>query len=233
LGYGAWEIYAEESTSSSRLFFQNSAGNGGYLASNVNVTNIDFTGQHRSIIDLDLTDRNLADLEGMIVKSTGVYKNLNDTATPSINEALPIVMLTNTEKDKAVYGVISGFEDLSQGNRTYETGAFITTISVKDENGNIVEEDRVIINSVGEGAMWVSNYGDYTFENGDYITSSPIEGLGMLQVKDGVADDTLRNYTVAKITQDCNFTDENVIEFTTPDGNTYLKQLVGVTYHCG
>ena len=63
-------------------------------------------------------------------------------------------------------------------------------------------------------------------ENGDYITTSAIEGLGMKQ-----DDDLLHNYTVAKITQDENFTSETTD--ITHNGQIYKMKLVGCTYHCG
>jgi len=83
----------------------------------------------------------------------------------------------------------------------------------------------LIVNSLGEGAMWVCNLNG-TFENGDYITSSEIEGIGVKQLSN-----TLHNYTVAKITQDCDFTG-NFTEIE-HSGSLYKKQFVGVTYHCG
>ena len=60
-------------------------------------------------------------------------------------------------------------------------------------------DQRVKVNSVGEGAIWVSDI-DGPFENGDFITSSVIPGVGGKQ-----DDDILHNYTVAKITMDCDF----------------------------
>ena len=64
-------------------------------------------------------------------------------------------------------------------------------------------EDRPLtINSLGEGAIWVCDING-ALENGDYITSSLIPGVGMLQ-----NDDLLHNYTVAKITMDCSFNEE-------------------------
>ena len=59
--------------------------------------------------------------------------------------------------------------------------------------------DRLIINSVGEDAIWVCN-SNGNIENGDYITSSDYLGYGEKQ-----DDDILHNYTVAKATIDCNF----------------------------
>ena len=57
------------------------------------------------------------------------------------------------------------------------------------------------MNSLGEGSLWVCNKTG-SLENGDYISSSSVPGYGMKQtVNEGV----LTNYTVAKITCDCNF----------------------------
>ena len=86
-------------------------------------------------------------------------------------------------------------------------------------------DDRLIINSIGEGAIMVCNMNG-NLENGDYITTSHIEGLGMKQ-----DDDLLHNYTVAKITQDCNFASGTTN--VTHNGVTYQTKLVGCTYHCG
>ena len=63
------------------------------------------------------------------------------------------------------------------------------------ENG----DTRVYINSVGEGAVWVTNING-PLESGDYITTSNIVGYGQKQ-----NSDSLKNYTVAKITMDCDF----------------------------
>jgi hypothetical protein len=60
-------------------------------------------------------------------------------------------------------------------------------------------DERLIVNGCGEGSIWVSDYNGF-LENGDYITTSPISGIGMKQ-----DDDILRNYTVAKITMNCDF----------------------------
>ena len=58
---------------------------------------------------------------------------------------------------------------------------------------------RLLIAGCGEGFLWVSDYNGPLYA-GDLISSSPIPGISMKQ------DDTLlRNYTVAKITMDCDF----------------------------
>ena len=56
------------------------------------------------------------------------------------------------------------------------------------------------VNSIGEGGIWICSEGG-NLENGDYITTSSVKGYGMKQ-----PDDILHNYTVAKITSDCDFT---------------------------
>ena len=85
---------------------------------------------------------------------------------------------------------------------------------------------------MGEGAIWIVNTNG-NLENGDYIQSSDVIGMGEKQ-----DSDILHNYTVAKITCDCNFdtnsTKYNCVEFVdSTSGNTYKKAFVGCTYHCG
>ena len=157
-----------------------------------------FTGSHRNISD----DKRLYnyDYRGYIVRSTGKYKNLNSKyqkdyvkGNINIDDALPIVELSSKAYDKSVWGVISSFENTSNNVRDYEQGHFV---SCMDIDGG---DERLIVNGCGEGSIWVCNYNG-NLQNGDYITSSPIPGIAMKQ-----HDDVLRNYTVAKITMDCDF----------------------------
>jgi hypothetical protein len=84
----------------------------------------------------------------------------------------------------------------------------------------------MFINSVGEGAIWVSNKNS-NLESGDYITTSSIPGYGQKQDSEFLA-----NYSVAKITMDCDFQPEYIykkkvttrnVDITGPDasGNYY------------
>jgi hypothetical protein len=182
---------------------------------------LQFTGQHRCMPAVGQVS-DYADHVGKIVSSTGEYDNsdegLNKT-TPSINEALPKVKLSNKANDKRAFGIISDKEDENDDSRTFSQGSF-HSVTPKSDN-------RLIINSLGEGGIWVSNYNG-NLVNGDYITTSPIDGVGQKQ-----DDDLLHNYTVAKITQDCDF--DNTTDLVTcqaPDG-TYQMKFVGCTYHCG
>ena len=192
---------------------------------------LSFTGQHRNVPNnIDLYN-NINNYIGYIVCSTGNYKTYNydkkileeKKNAITINDALPVIELSNKKQQKTVFGVIS---DKEEEDRKLSVGAFCTPYP------NINDDKRLYINSIGEGGIWIVNTnGD--LENGDYIQSSSVIGLGEKQ-----EDDILHSYTVAKITCDCNFelnTDNyECIEFIDPtSGNTYKKAFVGCTYHCG
>ena len=170
----------------------------GFIDPFYNNVRLNFPGQHRSNFkDLDVSEIN--NYVGLIVRSIGKYMSMNNEEmlsvgkdAISINESLPIVELTTTYKDKAVFGVISNAEEPTKP-RTDKFGCWGTPYS--KESG----DNRVFVNGVGEGALWVSNKnGD--LENGDYITTSTIPGYGERQLEEYIA-----NYTVAKITMDCDF----------------------------
>jgi hypothetical protein len=133
-------------------------------------------------------------MNGLIVSSTGRYINLDNTIQPKINESLPLCEISSTTNDKKVFGVVSGLED-NNNDRTYSTGNLTSTYPKTNIN-----EQRYYINSVGEGGVWITNKNGPTIENGDYITTSTIPGYGQKQTTE-----QLCNYTVAKITCDCNF----------------------------
>jgi len=189
---------------------------------------MNFTGQHSNISENINIENDLEDYIGLIVSSTGTYRNIQKKegtveTTIEINEALPIIDLASQEKDKKVFGVISNAED-SNTQRTHEAGAFVSIVD------KIEGDDRIRVNSVGEGAIWVCDVGG-NLENGDYITSSNIPGYGQKQ-----DDDFLHNYTVAKITCDCDFDlNSNIYKCEEYEFNgiTYKKAFVGCTYHCG
>lgn len=162
-----------------------------------NVGDLDFTAQHRSLpADGDIAD--YKDFVGYIVVSDGSITNLDGSTLPGINEALPRVKLSDRANDKRIYGVIARIEEKSTGAdpdyRMYSQGAFVSLIERADST-----DYRMVINSAGEGGIWVSNWNG-NIENGDLITTSPIPGIGMKQ-----ADDLIHNYTVAKIVMDCSF----------------------------
>ena len=192
---------------------------------------MNFTGQHRCVPQNIDFYNNIDNYIGLIVYATGDYKTYNmfqeklttDKEAITINDSLPIIDLSNKKKQKSVFGIISNKEE---EERTYRAGNFCTPMP------NINDDKRLYINSVGEGAIWIVNTNG-NLENGDYIQASDVIGMGEKQ-----EDDILHNYTVAKITCDCNFdtnsTKYNCVEFVDPtSGNTYKKAFVGCSYHCG
>jgi hypothetical protein len=161
-----------------------------------NNSEMNFTGQHRTFVE-GVPTQQLEDKEGLIVSadqndfirmSGGVARG-NEAITT--NESLPIVSFSTKSNDKKCFGVVSTTEDPE--NRVEIHGNFAS--NMRKELG----DTRVYINSVGEGAVWVTDING-PLESGDYITTSNVAGYGMRQ-----EDDILHNYTVAKITMDCDF----------------------------
>jgi len=200
--YGWW-IGAQNQTltsSDNDLYFtvvRNGVDNAAaYVQDDVNAVIMNFTGQHRTFIK-NVPFSQAGELEGLIVSSDqnkyikmsgGIETGSNAITT---NESLPVVSLSNVVSDKKCFGVISASEDPEQRSDAF--GNFVTPY--KKENG----DTRVYINSVGEGAIWVVNT-NAPLEAGDYITTSNVVGYGQKQDSAG-----LMNYTVAKITMDCDF----------------------------
>ena len=65
-------------------------------------------------------------------------------------------------------------------------------------------DNRVIVNSIGEGAIQVVDTNG-PLVSGDYMTTSNITGYAQKQDSEFLA-----NYTVAKITMDCDFNPDDV-----------------------
>jgi hypothetical protein len=157
---------------------------------------LNFTGQHRTFVK-DTPTNQLVDKEGLIVsadqnefvKMSGGVVCGNEAIT--VNESLPLVSLATKANDKKCFGVLSTTEDPETRKEVH--GNFVS--NMQKEEG----DTRVYVNSVGEGAIWVTNINGI-LESGDYITTSNVAGYGMKQ-----NDDILHNYTVAKILMDCDF----------------------------
>lgn len=205
----------------------------------------DFTGSHRCKYNIEDPDNKI----GLIAISTGEYCTVVKTEETTevktgkdaitIFDSLPIVELCTTQNDKRCFGVISGLEDPNQTKRG-------TGIGFKAAYPMPEGDQRLEINGVGEGAIWVCNINN-NIENGDYISSSNVPGYGMKQ-----DSDNLKNYTVAKATCDVNFEDlkeltqKYQVRFLESSGDiiteeVYLKDtqdryiavFIGCTYHCG
>ena len=199
---GKWHIFQYDN-SNNNLHFQYAGVSRGFVDSSSSTNNeMNFTGQHRCISKKIINEHiNI----GYIVNSTGDFKKINSNShnkinNISINESLPFIEYSNIANDKKVFGVISNKEDINDDYREHKSGVFVSSL-IKNRDDN-----RIIVNSLGEGAIWVSNFNG-PLENGDYITTSNIPGIGMKQ-----DSEMLMNYTVAKITMDCDFNPKNEIK---------------------
>ena len=177
--------------------------NGGAIAKSFS----SFTGTHKILLDDGVSSIK----PGMIVVSTGKVRK------DDMIDTVVTVNTSNIALNKAVYGIYSHFEENMATNGEQE--------KIIDSNGNIVDNPNYQFKkvkthysaSLGEGCILVTNVNG-NIENGDYITTSNIAGYGMKQ-----DDDILHNYTVAKCTEDVDWSDSSDIQY----------QLVGCTYHCG
>jgi hypothetical protein len=176
-----------------------------------------FTGFHRVFSDETGPDPQQFKDEymGRIMVSTGeiatdvtdendewIIKTGEDGIT--IEDALPKMALSTIRKDKRVFGVMG---DPKRWNS---------------------RPSRLVVNSVGEGGIWVANTNG-NLQNGDYIQTSDQLGYGEKQ-----DDDILHNYTVAKATMDCPFdlNNDNLYKcITLPNGAK--AAFIACTYHCG
>ena len=200
-----WSIGIEDGYNSNMYFIANTIyGSGAAVVGFIENDNygtrlINFTGQHRCVYDNTITSN---DSEGLVVCASGQifsllpdnYDNTSQIDHITIDEALPQVSLTIKAYQPSVFGVVSYTED-TNNTRVGGVGRFKSVYMNPDG-----EKQRVFINSVGEGAVWVCNQSGQ-FTNGDYITSSDVPGYGMKQ-----NNSVMMNYTIGKITIDCDFT---------------------------
>jgi hypothetical protein len=119
-----------------------------------------------------------------------------------IEDAHPTVELSRKKKDKRVFGVLG----LNTRNNS--------------------RPERLIINGIGEGGLWVCN-SNGNVENGDYITSSDYLGYGEKQ-----DEIFLANFTVAKTTMDCNFELDNPLYECQEIEDGLRVAFIAVSYHC-
>jgi hypothetical protein len=158
---------------------------------------VSFTGQHRSAHIESIPPTKAIDYEGLIVSADrNQYESVNGVKSRGIkaitvNESVPLLSLSRVAYDKTCFGVVSGSED--PDTRTQKFG------NIDSYHHKEPGDTFTFINSLGEGAIWVTNING-SLESGDYITTSNVAGYGQKQDSEFLA-----NYTVAKITMDCDF----------------------------
>ena len=206
----------------------------GFIEDDVNfTTKMNFTGSHRCVAERGQlkSPAQIQDALGLIVIASGRYSSLLGT-TPktaqkdniTISESVPTIELCTKRRDKRVFGVVAGEErtEVIKGTakraRVFKSGTF----------GSYLEHDgvdRVEINSLGEGAVWVCARGG-NFENGDYIPTSDLAGYGERQEEPYVC-----GWTLGKITCDMDWSRHNLDkDFQTRRVDGALCALVGCIY---
>ena len=186
---------------------------------------LNFTGKHRcSLSNQQLSNDGIDQLSkyyGRLVIASGDYCGLDGSSNIMLDEAIPRVSLCVTAYDPRVFGVISAVENAGS-TRTYKLG------NLQFNNPKTTTSERkVVVNSHGEGAIWICNVNG-NFRNGDLIVSSGIKGFGMRQ-----PSDVCRSYTVGKITCNCDFSISSkryICRYFTWKGKIMKKALVGCVY---
>ena len=120
----------------------------------------------------------------------------------TIEDAVPVVRLSRQRKDKRVFGVFGGIRSTNN-------------------------KDRLIVNSVGEGGICVSNTNG-NIENGDLLQTSDL--LGYAEKQD---DDIIRSYTIGKATIDCNFELDSPYYQIHEIENGVRVAFIACSYCCG
>jgi hypothetical protein len=149
-----------------------------------------FTGSHiNTVSNKSFHDNKFI---GLIFSINPQYKyiDLNGICVPRISESLPVLELCTEHKCKRVFGVLSSLDP---------SVTRPTPIKFQTDSANFNNELQSVMNSLGEGGVWVCNKNG-SLETGDMITSSTVPGYGILQ-----DDDVHHSYTVGKITCDCDF----------------------------
>lgn len=124
-----------------------------------------------------------------IYSSSNLQRNFDKSAW----DFLPVVSLSSRPCDKSVFGIISKIEGTDPNERQEVSGNMLFPIEKKEF------DRRLHVAGTGEGGVWVCDYNG-NLEAGEFITTSPINGVGMKQ-----HNDLVYNYTVGKITMDCDF----------------------------
>jgi len=194
-----------------------------------------FTAKHRcgfAPLTESTSTTDLSELTGLVVISLGRYLNLDGTTVPTIDEALPVLELARQPRDSRVFGVIAGFEDRGEYSRGNPDPTRLRAFRLGHLRFHVPKPprcppgggSRVVVNSLGEGAVWVCD-ANGALKNGDLICSSALPGYGMRQGSDAVT-----GCTVAKITCDCDFSEDCIVPRRRV--GSFACCFVGCSYKC-
>lgn len=176
---------------------------------------------------------NVIFIEDFSLKSYRIFERYNNLFGNKINTRLCLVENNQNNKIKQV--------SISDEYNNLNLGMIISIDNSSSENnkGKIskIKNDKLVIGIYshsdkndmetihnlivsGECLIWVSNISGKV-NYGDYITSSNLEGIGMLQ-----NDDIYHNYTIGKCVQNVNWSD--AIEYIEVDNKLFCKMLLKV-----
>ena len=149
------------------------------------------------------------------------YTGLTPYIVKSIQEINTELPRHKTKIDGIPFSNISAYHNLIVSKdsvvRLSNTYNDKTVYGVISETEASTDDSEVLVNYQGDGKVWVINTSN--IEAGDYITTSNIGGYGMKQG----ADFTM-NYTLAKSTIACDFTQPHIAE------KRKIQELQDVTY---
>lgn len=158
---------------------------------------VNFTGSH--LCRHVLTPAQLASCVGKIVVATGAYNDLDGGEAPTLDESVPVVALSAAANARNAFGVVSAVEGTGAPGATGTATRSFDIGNVSFQRARQLDDHRLRVNSCGEGAVLVCA-DNGPIANGDLITTSAREGVGMRQGTDAVMC-----HTVAKATCDCSF----------------------------
>lgn len=203
-----WRIYANNDTLYD-LNFENSTDNGSTwnlkakmngFGNYLNTVYTNFTGIHHCKANKNdlYNDKYIGYIVSTTKKYCGInsiygFENLQRNFDKEAWDFLPVVELSTKAYDKSHFGIITKIENNNIDDRFEISGIISYPIEKKEH------DRRLHIAGCGEGGIWICNYNGL-LEAGDFITTSFIPGIGMKQ-----DDDLVYNYTVGKITMDCDF----------------------------
>jgi hypothetical protein len=174
---------------------------------------------------------------GELIPSTASFTNVNVSGTLTNFTGSHIVNFNNPlETQVGLIVITSDYLNYEPNINNNIINVELSTISKSPNIFGVISRkynnSQVIINSIGEGGIWVCNLNG-NFNNGDYIQTSNILGLGEKQ-----DNNILYNYTVAKILHNCDFNLNNKYYnckkiFDNKLNITYIKAFVACSYHCG
>jgi hypothetical protein len=149
------------------------------------------------------------------------YTGLTPYIIKSIQETNTELPRHKTKIDGIPFSNISAYHNLIVSKdsvvRLSNTYNDKTVYGVISETEASTDDSEVLVNYQGDGKVWVINTSN--IEAGDYITTSNVGGYGMKQ-----GTDYTMNYTLAKSTITCDFTQPHIAE------KRKIQELQDVTY---